>query len=131
MNPLILALLVIFALHEPSYAETKKQQSGFDKFLKSLFQPRTKKATQKRTRKKHVEKLKPKSGHEPKTEEGIPVNTGWMARYWELEAAWDYPIPEDKLIKWKDGKYIVPFLVFKHYEDMANTPRRASAALGP
>ena len=128
MNPLILASVLLLALNDPVHAHPQQKQSGFDKFLKKLFTPRTPEKPKKPKRKvvRHsVPHSQPKAVN-PSSKD-IIVDAEWMAHYWELEAAWDYPIPEDDLIKWKDGKYIVPISVFKHYEDMANTPRRIAS----
>ena len=55
------------------------------------------------------------------------VDSIWMARYRTLEAVWDYEIPEDAAIQYHSGKYLVPPVVFRHYEDMAKTPITSDA----
>lgn len=79
-----------------------------------------------------VKKSKPKSKTKRKIETNEKpdvlhrtVEPEWMATYWEQEALWDYYIPEDKEIKFIDGKYVVPITVYRHNEDMLNTKRRA------
>ena len=124
MKLALLLLLMVFAV-SPVQAQPKKKKSGLERVLKSMFQPRT--PTIRTVTKKKIVYVQ-KAPTPPKT---FAVDPQWMARYWELEAAWDYPIPEDDLIKWKDGKYIVPIVVQKHHEDMVNTPRRTSAAANP
>jgi hypothetical protein len=98
----------------------RKKPSGFDKILRSMFQPRKPTPAQKPKRKA----VKQQSKLTAKAQRTFTVDPEWIARYWELQAAWDYPIPEDDQIQWKDGKYIVPLMVQKHYEDMLNTPKR-------
>lgn len=126
MNPLILAILFVVAVNEPIYAHPpNKKESGFQKVLRSMFTPRTKKVEAKPKRKSHPHRtVEAKSKSSPTPFKTITVDPEWMARYWELEGAWDYPIPEDDLIKWENGKYIIPFMVLQHYEDMEKTPRR-------
>jgi len=125
MRAIILVLLVVFS---SSVADAqplrKKRKSGFDKVLRSMFQPRKIVTKSKPIVKVRVIRVERKRSI-PRT---FTVDAQWMARYWELEMAWDYWIQEDEQIKFKDSKYIVPVVVFKHYEDMVNTARRPSAA---
>ncbi len=123
MNALILVLLVAFAA-SPVHAEPRKKESGFQKVLKSMFPSSKPKVVPKRTKKS---KPKPTATPTPKSKKH-EVDSEWIARYLEQEAAWDYEIPDDDLIEWKDGKYHVPSVVFRHYEDMLNTPRRSPTA---
>jgi|SRR5215471_4308990 len=86
-----------------------------------IFSPPKKKTVEKaRPKKKTPVKTTPKKKKDYRTYE---VDPEWMAQYWLLESVWDYPIPEDKDIQFKNGKYIVPVVVYRHYEDMANTPK--------
>lgn len=127
MRALILVLLVAFSAAGVVHAQSvSKKTSGLDKVLRSMFQSQKPTPTPKPKgkRKAHVARVTPK-----KSTDTFTVDYEWMARYWELESAWDYWIPEDDQIKFKDGKYIVPVVVFKHYEDMANTARRTPAAV--
>jgi hypothetical protein len=57
------------------------------------------------------------------SEKHFQVDSAWMARYRVLEATWDYEIPEDDNIEYQNGKYRVPPVVYRHYEDMAQTPK--------
>lgn len=130
MRAIILVLLVAFSAAGIVHAQSvRKKSSGLDKVLRSVLQPRKPTTTPKpkpkpkSKRKAHIAHVTPKQSTKTLT-----VDYEWMARYWELETAWDYWIPEDDQIKFKDGKYIVPVVVFKHYEDMANTARRTPAA---
>jgi len=54
------------------------------------------------------------------------VTPQWMADYWLLEAAWAYPIPDDDLIRYENGNYIVPVVVYRHYEDMLKAKELAA-----
>jgi hypothetical protein len=56
-----------------------------------------------------------------KPEKTFTVDAQWMAQYKAMEVKWKYPIPEDKDIRYENGKFIVPVVVYRHYEDMANT----------
>ena len=49
------------------------------------------------------------------------VDAQWMADYWEQELAWGYWIPEDDEVKFIEGKYYVPPVVYRHFEDMRAT----------
>jgi len=126
MRLALLVLLVVFSISVANAERLRKKPSGLDKVLRSMFQSRTrehKPVIVRRpivTKRIYIERLKPPSRL-------FNVDRQWMARYWELEATWGYWIPEDDQIKFKDGKYIVPIMVFKHCEDMAKTPRRDSA----
>lgn len=127
MNPVIVTVLLLVAVNDPIYANPpKKKESAFDKVLRSMFTPRTKVSSKSKAKPKprHRVVATPKPIKSTKT---IVVDAEWLARYWELETAWDYPIPEDELIKWENGKYIVPFMVLQHYEDMDKTPPRRIA----
>ncbi len=126
MNPITLILLAAFVA-SPVYAEPKKKESGFTKVLKSMFPSAKPKVVPKK--RKHVTKQIVKEPHKDPEKPTInrmyvTVEVDWMAQYWEQEAAWDYYIPEDNQIRFVDGKYLVPVVVFKHYEDMVKTPRR-------
>ena len=89
-----------------------------------LFGPQKKKVVKKELPKKVVHHRKSKAIATP-TRKTFTVDADWMARYWTLVALWDYPIPEEKDIRYENGKYIVPAVVFRHYEDMAATPVKA------
>lgn len=128
MNPLKLILLAALVATSV-YAEPKKKESGFQKVLKSMFPSATPKVVPKRTRKVHA---KSRPTPIPITKSMyVPVEIDWMARYWEEEAAWDYYIPDDNLIRFINGKYMVPIVVYKHYEDMVKTPRRTPPPVNP
>jgi hypothetical protein len=115
----VVILLLAVLISSPVYAKPKKE-SGFTKILRTMFPsahpklvPRKRKhIPAKQQSKKSVNRLY------------VTVEIDWMARYWEEEAAWDYYIPEDDLIRFVEGKYVVPIVVYKHNEDMQNTPRR-------
>ena len=126
MRLAILVLLVVFSISVANAERLRKKPSGLDKVLRSMFQSRTHKPVIVRrtiqpiiTKRIYIESPKP-------IQRTFNVDRQWLARYWELEATWGYWIPEDDQIKFKDGKYIVPIVVFKHCEDMAKTPRRNS-----
>jgi hypothetical protein len=53
--------------------------------------------------------------------EWFTVDKEWIAKYRSMEAVFKYPIPEDKEIRYKDGQFIVPVVVYRHYEDMVKT----------
>jgi|SRR5215831_2531304 len=89
-----------------------------------LFAPRKTKVVRKEPPKKIVHHRKSKGIATP-TRKTFTVDADWMARYWTLVALWDYPIPEEKDIRFENGKYIVPAVVYRHYEDMAATPVKA------
>ncbi len=54
------------------------------------------------------------------------VSAQWYANYLVREAAWDYYVPDDDGIKFIDGKYHVPPVVYRHFEDLvsAGDPKR-------
>lgn len=129
MNPLIFALVMVLAVNDSAFAKPKdKDKSAFEKVLKAMFTPRPKTAAKAKRKEHRAGERAETRKDEPKPIKAavktVTVDPEWLARYWELEATWDYAIPEDDLIKWKDGKYVVPIVVFRHYEDMVNTPRR-------
>src|SRR5512147_2908777 len=106
MNPATLIVLLALAV-TPAQAEPhrKKKQSGFDKFVQTIFPPKKqvpkKPAKVKRTKPKVREVIvttPPPTERRPK----IVVDPEWMARYIEQEATWDYEIPDDDLITFKD-----------------------------
>jgi hypothetical protein len=105
--------------------------------LSNLFKPK-KKIVQKTPHKhkkakpSHNDTTKPKPTATPPNPEVrykgfFVVDSMWMARYRTLEAIWDYEIPEDAEIRYEEGKYLVPPVVFRHYEDMAKTPITSDA----
>lgn len=104
----------------------KKKESGVEKVFKSLFTPRKPEPVKPPKRKKTTRKPAIKETPEEPKHKTFTVDAVWIARYIEMEQQWDYPIPEDDAIQTKDGKYFVPPVVFRHYEDMAATPSRAS-----
>ena len=124
MRLAILVLLMVFSISVTDAERLRKKSSGLDKVLRSMFQSRTHAPVIIRrsivTKRIYIERPKP-------DQRTFKVDHQWLARYWELEATWGYWIPEDDQIKFKDGKYIVPVVVFTHCEDMAKTPRRDSA----
>lgn len=127
-----LLILIAALVASPVYAEQEKKESGLTKVLRTMFpSAKPKVVRQKRSRKstrtsRSTPQPTPITNHKYQT-----VDIDWMARYWEEEAAWDYYIPEDNLIRFVDGKYIVPIVVYRHYEDMAKTPRRTPPLSNP
>jgi hypothetical protein len=51
-------------------------------------------------------------------EKTFTVDAQWMAQYRAMVALFKYPIPEEKQIRFEGGKFIVPLVVYRHYEDM-------------
>ncbi len=51
-------------------------------------------------------------------EKTFTVDAQWMAQYRAMVALFKYPIPEEKQIRYEKGKFIVPLVVYRHYEDM-------------
>ncbi len=125
---LIVPILVVIFIASPVYAEPKKKESGFQKAMRSMFPSATPKIVQPKRKRATRAKQKQEVRQTPEPPKPnrlyVPVEIDWMARYWEEEAAWDYYIPEDDQIRFVDGKYQVPIVVYRHYEDMAKTPRR-------
>ncbi len=121
MNAPILILIAALVAC-PVYAE-KKKESGFQKVLRSMF-PSAKPKIVPKKRKRVTKSVKATPTPTTRKRIYVPVDLEWMAQYWEQEAAWDYYIPEDDQIKFVDGKYQVPIVVYRHYEDMFKTPRR-------
>ena len=116
MNLVIPVLMAIFIAGQV-YAEPKKNESGLTKALRTMFpsaKPKVVPVKRKRvTTKKQKQEIKEQP---PKPNRlYVPVEIDWMARYWEEEAAWDYYIPEDDQIRFVDGKYQVPIVVYRHY----------------
>lgn len=126
MKILIAVLVVLLPLGATQAQAKKKEPSALEKVLKTMF-PSTKPKVEPQKKKRYAT---PKKRSQPVTRQNVHfmVEPQWMARYWEEEAQWDYYIPEDDQIKFKDGHYIVPFVVYRHYEDMANTPDRVSSS---
>lgn len=96
--------------------------------FRKFFQPPKTKVEKKILKKKKKVHPRPTPAPTPQPEivrVGLTfvVDAQWIATYRTLEAAWDYPIPEDDDIKFINGKYHVPVVVYRHYEDMVNTPR--------
>jgi len=114
--------------------------NAFD--LSDLFKSKKKEKVIQKPKKKHtVKRVEPKS-NPPSTPapnsknpsyvriNGIlyyQVSDEWMAHYLVLEATWDYQIPEDDKIWYDNGKYYVPPVVYRHYEDMAKTTARSDS----
>jgi hypothetical protein len=84
-----------------------------------LFAPAKKKVVQRPTRKKHIAH-KDDTPSQASTKKFFPVTLEWMARYRVLESMWDYPVPEDSEIRFENGQYYVPAVVYRHYDDMAS-----------
>jgi hypothetical protein len=110
------------------------QSRAFD--LSDLFKPKKKivqktpHKQRKQTSNKHTATARPTStppNSEVRYKGSFVVDSVWMARYRTLEAIWDYEIPEDAGIQYEAGKYLVPPVVFRHYEDMAKTPITSDA----
>lgn len=124
-------MALVIALAPMSYAQTRKETKAptpLEKLWNSLTKrspQKVQKRSAKQTRKAHKTLLPSPTPAPP--EEKRAVDAQWIADYRQLELAWDYPIPDDDQIDFKDGKYYVPLVVAKHYEDMLNTaPRRAA-----
>jgi|SRR5215831_18786834 len=104
--------------------------------LSELFKPQKKKVVQQTGHsKKTKKKAEPSPTPKPKADEGrknyYQVDADWMARYSALEAIWKYQIPEDDQIIFEAGKYYVPPVVYRHYDDMAVTPKRNGSRAAP
>jgi len=82
-----------------------------------IFLPPKKKIVQSKPR--HIPSRKHKHDHARK----FIVGPEWISRYFALVEIWNYPLPEDALIRYSDGNYIVPPVVFRHYEDMSRAER--------
>lgn len=121
MRPAWLIIISLFAFTSICAQATKKT-SAFDKLLKGIFPAAKAKVEIKkkgpRVRKKIV-----------RGNLYVVVEPEWIARYTEQEQAWDYFIPDDDLIRFDAGQYIVPIVVYRHYEDMAKTPRRSPSPI--
>lgn len=103
-----------------STLHAQKKESAFTKVLRAMFPSAKPKVVPKKKRKPAS---KPKKEKPSKTDY-FTVDIDWMAKYWEQEAAWDYYIPEDDQIRFQNGQYNVPIVVYKHYEDMHTSVRR-------
>ena len=107
MNPIVLVLLLTLTF---SSVEAEPWWS--------IFQKPTPKIVKKS--KKHVG-TKPVRVNKPNVPQNYRVvDTQWWADYLALEAQWDYYIPEDDYVWSANGKYLVPIVVYRHYEDMSN-----------
>ncbi len=123
----VVAVGLATAIAEP---KAKARPKPTPTFLQKLFAPK-KSATPKITRRSIPKKNASKIESEPKPRpRPVPtecacyiVDAEWMAHYRVLEAIWSYPIPEDADIRFENGKYMVPTVVYRHYEDMMKTPR--------
>jgi hypothetical protein len=51
-------------------------------------------------------------------EKTFTVDAQWMAQYRAMVVMFKYPIPEEKQIRYESGKFIVPLVVYRHFEDM-------------
>lgn len=123
MRPSWIVLILLFAFTSIC-AQATKNTSAFDKLLRSVFP----------SAKAKVEIKKKSTRLRKKILRGnlyVEVEPEWIARYTEQEQAWDYFIPDDDLIRFDEGKYIVPIVVYRHYEDMAKTPRRSTTPPPP
>src|SRR5215468_9787571 len=109
-------------------------QSAMAWGLRGLFKPKKKavQAQKKKNKPRNIASPTPTPSPSPQPEdkkiikrEGVffAVESQWLAQYRIFEAAWDYPIPEDDDIRFIDGKYHVPAVVYRHYEDMEKTPK--------
>src|SRR5262245_56340214 len=124
MRLVIVALLLAF----------NSQPMAAEWHLSDLFKPPKKKTVRKPIHKKHATPIpRPRVTPTPKPAPKETIVNGyfvvdevWMARYRVLEAIWDYEIPEDTYIGYADGRWYVPPVVYRHYEDMAKTPHRAT-----
>ena len=119
MRPILILSFVLFA-------SAVLGQSALDKALHTMF-PSTKPKVLVKPKPKHKPAKKAQAAEIAPTPDPLhrKVEPEWMARYWEQEALWDYYIPEDRQIRFKDGQYIVPIVVYRHYEDMSATAKRS------
>jgi len=106
-------------------------QSAYSWDLSDLFKPnKTQKTTRHLPTKKKRAKEKPEPAPtptptpSPSRQNYHKVDIEWMAKYRALEAVWAYQIPEDDLIQFEGGSYYVPPVVYRHFDDMASTPKR-------
>lgn len=121
MRILILLLWLVFS-------STSIGADSLWNLFKKKSKPKVVQKVKHRSHPSNKRKAEKKPKQEPTVPEGFKlVDAQWMANYVELEAAWDYYIPEDAWIWSANGKYLVPIVVFKHYEDMRNTHRSDSA----
>lgn len=122
---LLMALVLAASPYSDALSETKRQT-----FWERLFNPSKPKPQPK---KRHKSASSPASKASParsptpterRNGDGyFIVDSQWYANYVTEEMAWDYWIPEDSLVRFRDGKYHVPPVVYRHYEDMVKTPK--------
>ena len=113
---------IVLALALSPCAAAKDKRSFWQKMFVAKPKP---------VKKRHKSHPKPKPSppkrDTTRNEKGcFIVEPQWMATYWEVVAAWDYQIPDERDITFKDGKYHVPPVVYRHYDDMVNARKRAS-----
>lgn len=89
--------------------------SGYsESWLSRLFQPtKVKQVAKHKTSRRAAKKI-------TKPQDTFEVDAQWIATYREQEVAWDYFIPDDDHIRFENGKFYVPAVVFRHYQDMLN-----------
>lgn len=127
----VVLVLAIVLTAMPMFGETQQRKKKAPTFWERLFKPQTTKTSIRRPKPhKHADKPRPQPTPTPVPTDSLApsrakdgsfiVDAQWMAYYWEQELAWDYPIPEDQDIKFVEGKYHVPPVVYRHYEDMVN-----------
>ena len=113
------------------YVEAKDTRSLWQR----IFRP-AKPIPQKKHKVTHHKKSNP-SPTPTKTPPAIPtdkrspsgdfiVDNQWYANYLEQEVAWSYYLSYDKDIKFVDGSFHVPPVVYRHSQDMAmaGAPKR-------
>lgn len=120
---MVVTLLIAVSMASANaQTHTKTKQHSWIDSLSKVFSKPAPKPKPKIARKK---KSKPKSRPEH-TDISFEVDSQWMANYRMLEVEWQYVIPEDDEIRFKNGNYIVPLVVYRHFQDMAVTPPRTT-----
>ncbi len=124
----LICFLVLTLASPDAHAKDKET------FWQRLFAPTPKPKMVRKRRIAPRQKTPPVSKPKPSpTPEVLRNSTGcyivdqqWYANYLVREAAWDYYIPDDDGIKFVDGLYHVPPVVYRHFQDMvaAGDPKR-------
>lgn len=120
---LLLALLIAIT------CEAKDNRS----FWQKLFSPAKPKVVKKRVVVHHhrrITKTRVTQSETPRNGKGyFIVDSQWYAEYLAMESARTYWIYDDKDIEFMDGKFHVPPVVYRHYEDMKKAKLTAPALL--
>jgi hypothetical protein len=124
MNFVVMALVLSFTMPElQAQHKAKPQPSVFDKLFKPnkiVPPPKPKKPVVVAKKKEPEKRTFSQNDKSPI----FIVDNEWIAHYKILSDLYAYPIPEDKSIEFKNGKYYVPAVVYRHYEDMMKSPRK-------